>query len=86
MSGNRVIPAEERPQQPGEKQGDPVLTSLPALSPGGAPTRAPHGHTSAGAAPDPMGELPAVALPRRHSHLQPSASGDRQQGGQGAEG
>lgn len=51
MSGHTVIPAEKHPQQPGEKPGDPVIPSLPALTLGGTPTRAPPGRTSAGAAP-----------------------------------
>lgn len=55
MSGHRVVSTEECPQQPGWKQGDPVLTSLFALSPAGTPTHAPHGHVGAGAAAEPTG-------------------------------
>lgn len=74
-----MVPAEECPQQPGQKQGDPVLTSLFALSLRGAPMHAPHSCIGAGAAADPK-ELPAVAT---CSHQHP---GDRWQGGPGVDG
>lgn len=56
MSGHRVIPAEKHPQQPEEKQGDPVLNQLACPVPRGSPhTCSPQSHGCWG--------LPAVPCP-----------------------